>query len=365
MSTGSLPPELLELTFGFCRDLRRLHAAACVCKSWLKAAARCRNALRRLTYNCGYGERGSRPDQFHHADVLCALGTEHHVAVDDRLLVSEEQRLRLVLTHLADDVATEPQLTHSADDVKKWAHLAGGRGSDGPCGMAYDADNSKLYVSDTGIDQVFAVQLNNLGMPVGCTSAKTLRLCDHRCCGPGALCFHQGRLYVACAPRHIVIFSSLPNLGSNDLSARNRIWDQREEADPFGGQPQDLAALDGELFVADTQNHRIVVLCLSLLSSLSGRRQRTLGKQGTAPGEFRKPTAITACRRGADAFLIVGEFTGRRVQILSLFGAPLQLLTLAPAVGPVRVGPFCVQGDRVYATASAPGPPLLVFDLKK
>ena len=94
-------------------------------------------------------------------------------------------------------------------------------------------------------------------------------------------------------------------------------------------------------------------------------RQRTLGKQGTAPGEFRKPTAITACRRGADAFLIVGEFTGRRVQILSLFGAPLQLLTLAPAVGPVRVGPFCVQGDRVYATASAPGPPLLVFDLKK
>ena len=50
---------------------------------------------------------------------------------------------------------------------------------------------------------------------------------------------------------------------------------------------------------------------------------------------------------------------------LTLHGAPLQLLTLRPAVGPVRVGPFCVQGDRVYATASAPGPPLLVFDLKK
>ena len=350
MSTGALPPELLELTFGFCHDLRRLHAFACVCKAWRKAASRCRNALRRLTFAHGYGERGSRPDQFHHADVICALGTEQRVAVDDRLLVSEEQRLRLVLTHAAD-------LMHSADDVKKWAHLAGGRGSDGPCGMAYDADNSKLYVSDTGIDQVFAVQLNNLGMPVGCTSFTTLHLHTHRCCGPGALCLHQGKLYVACAPRNIVVFSSLPDLQSSDLSARNRIWDQREEADPFGGQPQDLAALDDELFVADTQNHRIVVL-----DCATGSRRRVLGKQGTAPGEFRKPNAITACRRGADAFLIVGEFTGRRVQILSLHGAPLQLLTLAPAV---RVGPFCVQGDRVYATASAPGPPLLVFDLKK
>lgn len=358
MATFSLPPELLELTFGFCHDLRRLHAFACVCKAWAKAAARCRNALRRLTFAHGYGERGSRPDQFHHADVICALGTEQRVAVDDRLLVSEEQRLRLVLTHAAD-------LTHSADDVKKWAHLAGGRGSDGPCGMAYDADNSKLYVSDTGLDQIFAIQLNNLGMPVGCTSFKHIHLHTHRSCGPGALCVHQGKLYVACAPRNIVVFSSLPGLQGNDLSARNRIWDQREEADPFGGQPQDLAALDDELFVADTQNHRIVVLGLLLLTSLSGRRLRVLGKQGTAPGEFRKPNALTACRRGADAFLIVGEFTGRRVQILSLHGAPLQLLTLRPAVGPVRVGPFCVQGDRVYATASAPGPPLLVFDLKK
>lgn len=342
MATFSLPPELLELTFGFCHDLRRLHAFACVCKAWAKAAARCRNALRRLTYNCGYGERGSRHGQFHHADAICAMGC-------DRLLVSEEQRLRLVLT--------EPQLSRAPDDVKKWAHLAGGRGSDGPCGMAYDAANSKMYVSDTGLDQVFAIQLNNLGMPVRCTSFQTLHLHTHRCCGPGALCLHQGKLYVACAPRNIVVFSSLPDLQSSDLSARNRIWDQREELDPFGGQPQDLAALDDELFVADTQNHRIVVL-----DCATGRRRRVLGKQGTAPGEFRKPNALTACRRGADAFLIVGEFTGRRVQILSLYGAPLQLLTLAPAV---RVGPFCVQGDRVYATASAPGPPLLVFDLKK
>ena len=109
--------------------------------------------------------------------------------------------------------------------------------------MAYDADNSKMYVSDTGLDQVFAIQLNNLGMPVGCTSFQTLHLHTHRCCGPGALCLHQGKLYVACAPRNIVVFSSLPDLQSSDLSARNRIWDQREEADPFGGQPQDLAAV--------------------------------------------------------------------------------------------------------------------------
>ena len=152
--------------------------------------------------------------------------------------------MRLVLTHLADDVATEPQLTHSADDVKKWAHLAGGRGSDQPCGMAYDADNSKMYVSDTGIDQVFAVQLNNLGMPVGCTSAKTLRLCDHRCCGPGALCFHQGSSTSRARQGTSLYSLASESHGSNDLSARNRIWDQRDLLNPSAEAARKLAALE-------------------------------------------------------------------------------------------------------------------------
>ena len=343
MSTGSLPPELLELTFGFCRDLRRLHAAACVCKSWLKAAARCRDALRRLTFARGYGERGSRHYQFHHADAICAMGC-------DMLLVAEEQRLRLV--------TEAPELSHEYMPMKEWGHpllpLHHMRGSDGPSGMAFDG-SSRVYISDSGSDVVVALQLGRTPIPTRCETTASISTVI---CGPGALCLHQGRLYVACTPRNIVVIADLPRLTlPNPLHHKCPcVWGGPGE-DAFGGQPQDLAALDDELFVADTQNHRIVVL-----DCATGNRLRTLGKQGTAPGEFRKPTAITACRRGADAFLIVGEFTGRRVQILSLHGAPLQLLTLAPAV---RVGPFCVQGDRVYATASAPGPPLLVFDLKK
>ena len=60
MATGSLPPELLELTFGFCHDLRRLHAFACVCKAGQSGVA-VPQPLRRLTYNGGHGELVAGP----------------------------------------------------------------------------------------------------------------------------------------------------------------------------------------------------------------------------------------------------------------------------------------------------------------
>ena len=96
------------------------------------------------------------------------------------------------------------------------------------------------------------------------------------------------------------------------------------------------------------QNHRIVVLGL-LPRPL--RRLRTFGKQGTAPGEFRgQPSSPRAA--GADAFLIVGEFTGRRPGPLAARRAAQP--SDRAGSGPVRVGP---RAGRPRSRRRAPGPP--------
>ena len=52
----------------------------------------------------------------------------------------------------------------------------------------------------------------------------------------------------------------------------------------------------------------------------------------------------------------MGEFTGKRVQVLALDGTPLQLLSTLPCGAPARAGPFLVDAarGRVVAPAAAP-----------
>ena len=122
------------------------------------------------------------------------------------------------------------------------------------------------------------------------------------------------------------------------------------------------------LFVCDERNHRVQVFDADLSGAEQGQLPALVfGREGTAPGEFRKPTAITACR----GRLVVGEFSGRRLQVLSVLGEPLQLISrLNPSDGKsVRIGPFCVDDDEqhgrgvLFAAASAPAAPLHRFEL--
>ena len=122
-----------------------------------------------------------------------------------------------------------------------------------------------------------------------------------------------------------------------------------------GGQPlQDLSSLcvHGDLvFIADPNNHRIVVC-----RHTDGAHVRCIGKagqtrkerKGTDSGEFINPVGV-AIGHGR---LYVSERVGRRIQVLTLEGLPLQVLDL-PDGG--MLGSLCVDDTRIWCLGHGAG----------
>ncbi len=112
-------------------------------------------------------------------------------------------------------------------------------------------------------------------------------------------------------------------------------------------RPTGLAfdAAAGELYVADTQAHIVAVY------DSDGRRLRTLGRRGEAPGEFNFPTHLTL-HGGA---LYVSDTLNFRVQKLAPDGASLAVIgELGDKVGNMnRPKGVAVGGDgRIYVVES-------------
>lgn len=124
-------------------------------------------------------------------------------------------------------------------------------------------------------------------------------------------------------------------------------WYDGGDGDGELDQPCGVSALGGEVFVADTWNHRISVFDLE-----SGAWLRSFGTRGAEPGQFNYPTAVVAAGPADGARggrLYVTERTGMRVQVLTLDGAPLRSLD-APCGG--WLYGVCAQGERVWLTSS-------------
>ena len=117
------------------------------------------------------------------------------------------------------------------------------------------------------------------------------------------------------------------------------------------------------VFVADTDNHRIQVY-----KHTDGTHVRSIGRAGqapdgsragwpyehderrsSAPGEFNRPVGV-AIGHGR---LIVSEDDGKRIQVLTLEGEPLQILK-SPEKD--ELGGLCVDGDRLWATGPTKDP---------
>ena len=109
--------------------------------------------------------------------------------------------------------------------------------------------------------------------------------------------------------------------------------------------PVGLTAIAHELYVRDTNNHRIQVFDVSGASGGSGvcgAFLRTFGGPGRAPGLFNQPTGMAHDGRGR---LLVSEAGAKRVQVLTTQGVPLQVLPL-PTAG--RLYGMCVHGEHAY-----------------
>lgn len=112
--------------------------------------------------------------------------------------------------------------------------------------------------------------------------------------------------------------------------------------------PVGLTAIDNgdrlELYVRDTQNHRIQVFDVTGANQagVCGAFVRAFGEHGTAPGQFVQPTGMTTDGRGR---ILVAEKGTARVQVLTMEGAPLQVLPLPRAK---QLYGMCVSGERVF-----------------
>jgi hypothetical protein len=86
--------------------------------------------------------------------------------------------------------------------------------------------------------------------------------------------------------------------------------------------------------VADTNNHR-----LSLFRVDDDTLLRHVGSHGAAPGQFSMPTAVSVVSSrltgSGEAWLVVGDSGNYRVQVLTLLGAVVRVLSGGDGVGPL------------------------------
>ena len=98
--------------------------------------------------------------------------------------------------------------------------------------------------------------------------------------------------------------------------------------------------------MAEYGNHGVLVFRQS-----DGASVRRIGRAdfepGTAPGEFNSPIGIAAAHNR----LYVSEHLGRRIQVLSVDGSPLQVVPT-----PFYNHRLCVDGDLVWVLIIDDGP---------
>jgi len=134
--------------------------------------------------------------------------------------------------------------------------------------------------------------------------------------------------YIRC---HVVVFA-----GVDDDTVVRTLGDGEGRGPRQLDRPCGLAVLDGDVadaaapdgpvaVVADTHNHR-----LALWRVRDGTLVRHVGSEGTAPGQFNRPTAVTvvpARSTGTDeAWLVVADTDNHRVQVLTRTGTVVRVL---------------------------------------
>jgi sugar lactone lactonase YvrE len=160
-----------------------------------------------------------------------------------------------------------------------------------PFGLALD-ENDNLCLTDTGVNRVSFFDRSKMKWQ-SWNQIGRIRLAS-----PVAVARSQGIFYVAdSALASVLAFNSS---GKLLLQITNHLE-----------RPSGLAILSGQLFVADSHRHCIVVF------DLRGKFQREFGKRGFRPGEFNFPTHLTADSQGN---LLVTDSMNSRVQVVDLQG---------------------------------------------
>jgi DNA-binding beta-propeller fold protein YncE len=161
-----------------------------------------------------------------------------------------------------------------------------------PFGVALD-EHDNLCLTDTGANRVCYFD----------GAKRKWESWDHigrlRFSAPVAVARSQGTFYVADSGLASVL--AFDQGGKLLLQITNHL-----------DRPSGLAILGGQLFVADSRRHCLVVF------DLRGNFQREFGRRGLAPGQFNFPTHLAVDAQGD---LLVTDSMNSRVQVLDAQGA--------------------------------------------
>ena len=175
---------------------------------------------------------------------------------------------------------------------------------------------------------------------------------------PGGLCVSNGTLFVC--SRGLIPQSSC--IHGFDLMLR-KLYTFGDVGSTRRGAfraPSAIAAHEGCLYVADELAHHVTVWELKPGAAAQSDGielpspptfRRGIGSEGDAPGLFNGPSGVGI----VGGVLVVSERSGRRVQVLTLEGGPLQVLSIGSDTN-FRVcsvlGGLCVSGPRVWVADS-------------
>jgi DNA-binding beta-propeller fold protein YncE len=201
-----------------------------------------------------------------------------------------------------------------------------GRGSalgqfDTPVGIGHTADGSVIFVVDSGNLRVerFSADGEFIGVWDGETDPN-LAFAEAFNMGPTGLAVGSDDLvYIADTWNHRIVVIDRSGTFVRELGQRGGQTDLGDNPDPnietgrfFG--PRGVAVDGGEIFVTDTGNERVQVF------ASDGTFLRAFGGYGTDPGKLREPTGIEV---GPDGRVYVADSGNGRLSVFERDGTPV------------------------------------------
>ena len=187
-----------------------------------------------------------------------------------------------------------------------------------PAGLALSPDGKTIYVVDSGNKRVQRYDID--GKFVGAwdgSSDPTLEFATNFGQGPqGIATDANGLIYVADTWNHRIVVLDPQGTVVRELGQKGVITDTGDSPDPnvdtgrFYG-PRGVAVDNGEIYVVDTGNERVQVF------AQDGTFLRTFGGTGTGDGKLTEPTGITI---GPDGNVWVADSGNGRLSVFTKAG---------------------------------------------
>lgn len=224
-----------------------------------------------------------------------------------------------------------------------------------PTGIALSEDGETVYVVDSGNQRI--QRFGNDGKFIGVWSGETdarLGLGYSTETGQGAsdiFVSDDGLIYVADTWNHRVLVLDGGGKVVRELGLSGELTDNENSPDPslnpglfFG--PRSVAVVDGEIYVTDTGNERVQVF------ASDGTFLRAFGGYGTEPGKLLEPVGIAI---GADGNVWVADSGNNRLSVFTRDGVAVTQIAMPAWENQGQLLNFLRLGPDGLLYATSPG----------